>query len=232
MHFRNTDRDGRLGLIDYQHDFVTPYLTKTQIKLIENSKAINPFIKAQILQLTTGTRTTTEVWTDELELAKSKHFLVSKEVVLKEIEMLLDKLPFVCSRVSTFRKTHAASDGKAFEKMVLIQVSISEYVDKYIQNYWQTFSSYEHGVLYGYPTSSISAFLYLTKRYPTDVKKRDKYTVAMEAIGPGIYSEQFFKEEKSYYDRIWKQLKKISPDIVRQCEKEYIRFHKSLSLTN
>lgn len=229
MHFRNTDKDGRLHLIEYPQSYKLPVLNKAQVELLENASIIKPFMKAQLLQLTTGTRATTELWTTETEISQYNNvLLVSKESSLKDIEVLLSKLPFFYSRISLVRKLKTPKDTATFEKLTLIQVSISDYVDKYINNYWQTFSSYDQGVLYGYPTTTISAFSNLIERYPFTTKERLNYTPAMESIGPGIYSKKFFDAERSYYDDLWDTLRGISSKITNACEEDVRESHKDL----
>jgi hypothetical protein len=81
MHFRNIDKDSRSDLINFPQNYFLPKLDNNQIILLEETNLISPYQKAQILQLTTGTRQTTEVW--------------SKENNLEELEIFFKKLPFL-----------------------------------------------------------------------------------------------------------------------------------------
>jgi len=101
-------------------------------------------------------------------------------------------------------------------------VSRNEYIDKYIGNYWHTFTDYEIGIIYGYPTTCIQAFVKMLERYDVPDNEIMKfYTQAMIFIGCGWYSKDFFEQEKEHYDRIWEQIRNISPTLVEQAEEEY-----------
>jgi hypothetical protein len=210
MHFRNIDKDSRSDLVNFPQNYFLPKLDNNQIILLEETNLISPYQKAQILQLTTGTRQTTEVW--------------SKENNPEELEIFFKKLPFFTSTISYIKKENKVN-FENFVELKVLQVSVSDYVSKYIHNYWQTFSLYDQGVLYGYPVTTISAFAYFIERHNFLGEKRKEYTTAMEAIGPGIYSKIFFEDEKKHYEKIWELISNTSPKIAEECKKYTKNFH-------
>lgn len=204
MHFRNIDKDGRTELMYYSQEYNLPMLSQNLIEKLEQTKLFSPFQKAQLIQLTTGTRHTTEIW--------------NKDSNIEDIFQFLIDFPFHLTKLSFNKKIKLENNVISYENFTVIQVSASDYIKKYIENYWQTFSSYDQGILYGYPSTSIAAFNYLIERHPFTGEERNRYTVSMESIGPGIYSKKFFDAEKDFYEEIWLKIKGISQEICNQCE--------------
>ena len=86
----------------------------------------------------------------------------------------------------------------------------------YVKDNFDSMSDIEKGFMYGYPYTAIQAFMGFIER-----SEREK-TVPMTFIGPGFYSKEYNIEEREYYDKIWKEIKAISPSITKQCEEEYL----------
>jgi hypothetical protein len=82
--------------------------------------------------------------------------------------------------------------------------------------------------MYGYPTTSISAFALMIERHNFIGTERKKYSTPMEAIGPGIYSKIFFESEKTYYEDIWKKIKLLSKKICAECEEFTKKAHSNV----
>jgi transposase len=214
MHFRNIDRDSRSDLLNFNQKYKLPQLSQKQILNLENTSLISSYQKAQLLQLTTGTRQTTEIW--------------NKQYDLSDLEVFLNDFPFFVSRVSYTKESQTDNKNIKFRTVTILQVSSSEYINNYINNYWQTFSLYDQGVMYGYPTTSISAFALMIERHNFIGTERKKYSTPMEAIGPGIYSKIFFESEKTYYEDIWKKIKLLSKKICAECEEFTKKAHSNV----
>lgn len=212
MHFKSTENSRQeISFIKHTYEFYN--LSSAEIKHIEKSDFILSGHKAQLLQLTTGTRMTMELWPKQYELDSKRGIYVANKEEVAMLEVFLKALPFPYRKLTYYRE----SDQEDFLKeSLMFQISANVFVDEYISNYWQTFSAYEQGVLYGYPTTSILAFLSILERFP--ISNRLAYTPAMTFIGPGIYSKSFVEEEKSYYEKIWKTLEEMSPNIIDECK--------------
>jgi hypothetical protein len=216
MHFHNTDVAWS-NILGTSRQFTRIELTSNQIKLIENAEFILPGHKAQLIQLATGSRLTTELWPKRYVYDQRNDKYVPNSAEVELIRSFLKNLPFFVSEIELERPMKREDrPQEATENSLMFQISTSQIVDNFIRSYWKTFSSFEQGALYGYPTTAILAFMNLTKRFP--LEKRAAYTVAMNSIGPGFYSDEFFEDEKSHYEDEWRKISTLSPEIARECE--------------
>jgi hypothetical protein len=212
----------RNDLIGYPENYVKPKLTKECISLIENTKLLGLHEKLILLQLQTETRMAVE---SGYELRNypikdhNGHFIAPKDKCADH-EDFLNQLPYPYVKVETIRENRHIKG--TYERVFLYMVCINNLTREYISNYYQTFRDYEYGVIYGYPISAIQAYIKMLERHQLpDFEHVYDYTVAMKYIGPGFYSKKFFNEEKEYYNKIWKQLKDISPKLVDMATKEW-----------
>lgn len=218
MHFNSKDR--RLHLFDYVTEYKDVKLNQEQVQMIENTDLLFLREKLAFMQLMTNTRMTIEVGYATKSILNSQTGIYEKTADdIAKLDEFLSQLPYPFRMLEFFKKSR--NEGY-FEKYKLFMVSASDYIDKYIGNYWHTFTEYEIGLMYGYPNTAILAYVKMLERYPSlEANYRLNYTTAMEYIGCGIYSKQFFEQEKAYYEKIWEQIRLISPKLVEQAEKEH-----------
>ena len=195
---------------------IYPYL---HLKILEETPDLTLHEKLNLLQLQLKTRMSVEVGYRYKSVLNIETGLYEKKSEdLAEIEKSLKQLPYPYRKISFVMQSR---NQGYYDQYHLFMVSRNDYIDKYIGNYWQTFTDYEIGVIYGYPATCIQAFVKMLERYPAlDEEQRTEYTPAMEYIGCGWYSKDFFEQEKEHYNKIWEQIRSISPTLVRQAEEE------------
>lgn len=221
MTFNSPDYS-RIYLKDYNQSYTKVGLSKDIIKMIEDTDLLDMHEKLTILQLPTYTRMAVETGYELInkrEKFKDGIYRIPKKH-LDQHEEFLKKLPYPYTKVSVLRK--GRNIDNAFEEEVLYMVCATDYIKNYINNYWQTFRDYEFGVIYGYPTTAILAYLKMIEPYPfLDYEMRANYSTCMQYIGCGIYSKLFFEKEKVYYEDIWRQIKEVSPKLAQLAEEEW-----------
>lgn len=226
MTFNSPDKS-RDSLVDYPQTHDSIVLNDHDIKRIEDTKLLGLHEKLILLQLSTHTRMAVETGYELIDKREKDQngFYYVPQSALDEHEKFLDKLPYPYVKTEIFRK--GRNPEKTFEREVLYMVCANTYIKEYISNYWQTFRDYEFGVIYGYPTSAILAYLNMLERHPFLGEGRNNYSTSMEYIGCGIYSKLFFEKEKQYYDQIWDAINRLSPKLIEEAENELLEERKA-----
>ncbi|TXI31247.1 MAG: hypothetical protein E6Q58_05375 [Niabella sp.] len=207
----------RNDLYNFPESYKKIKFNKSQLNKLEESPLLNLSEKLCILQLLTNTRVAVETGFELFQCTKQEN-LKYKELpseVVKKYESFLNELPFPYIKVERMREFAP----QTFKKLTLFVICSNQITREYIANYYQTFKDFEYGVLFGYPVSTILAYIKLIERFEKPNWSHIKeYTAAMKFIGPGFYSRDHFEDEKLYYEKIWKMLQKISVKLTNQAE--------------
>lgn len=176
-----------------------PAVTKRHIRLIEQCAFLSLGEKIELLEMSTGRKLTTEIFS----------FIKQK----KKLEKILAQLPFPYFFDSCTRFSHRKNKRERFK---WYQVCLNENVKDLMQKYAKTLTDIELGVLYGYPLSAVVAFNGLIeKQTKATFQKASHYWFSK------VDSKQFAAEENKHYELLWKQLRKISPVIIGMAEKQF-----------
>jgi len=98
-----------------------------------------------------------------------------------------------------------------------VQVASSSNLLNYIQMR-KSLTTFEAGILYGYPITAVLAF--------TKIAGKPKYaqkTTPAQHYQAGVYSEDHHNEERQYYESVWKLLKKTAPELIALAEADFNR---------
>lgn len=95
---------------------------------------------------------------------------------------------------------------------------------EYVEERWEELSEIEAGTLYGYPATSTLAF----SRVLTQRTRRPE-TAAAFYLG-GIYSEEYFDEEKAYIDNLWRIVRSTSPLVAAEAKSHYCAILKNTTI--
>lgn len=190
------------------------FLTKTQVKLIEDSSILSLGEKIELLLVALGNKLTTELYMNiryeyDSETKKDK----PNKSDLDAIEQLLQKLPFIYFKDRLERRNKNTGHAEDFN---WYQVSVNEAVSHFMKKYPDDLTEFEEGILYGFPLSAIRAFALLID------ESHDKPDPASNFLA-GWCSKDFWEDEQTYYQLWWERLRGISPKIVEQAEKKFLK---------
>lgn len=165
-------------------------LSSSQIQGIENCSWLTVGDKVELVLLSLGIKLMTELTYETVQ---------QKEKILS----LLEPLPFIYKQFTNTKKN------------CWIQIFANSSVASYVTSRQIELSAGELGVLYGFPVTSIQAFLGFREQSKTKPDDILNYYLI------GVQSAEFYDEERNYYERMWEQVRKVSPAIIRQAEKEF-----------
>lgn len=181
------------------------------VQQVEKAKYISLAEKIELLALFLGKKMTTEIsmnipfsLEDSIEKA-DKTFLLHLEEELQHLE-----LPYFCDTYTKLNRTSGIQ-----REFVWFQVSRNQVVNDYLQKNDNQLSDADYGVLYGFPTTAIQAFLGFI---PSSTKASP--TIGCFSFG-GIFSRDHIDKELKYYDDLWTQVAALSPTIAQQAELKY-----------
>ena len=94
-----------------------------------------------------------------------------------------------------------------------LQVGANIAVLEYVKHRRSELSDLESGILYGFPLTHTLGYVGIIK------SRRMRPMNAAQYMLAGVYSEEFYKEEVEYFDKVWEELKKCSPKLALQSKK-------------
>lgn len=175
-----------------------PKLTKTKVRLLEESSVLSVEEKVEILLLFLNKK-----WIAEVDIG-----LKRKEACITLLERLA--LPWY---LESYDEPHVEH---------WIQVGANQAVLDYVVSRRTELSDLESGVLYGFPPSHVLGYIGIIQR---DMKQPTDVALYMQA---GVYSKDFQDNEADYFRKVWQEVKKISPVIARQSEKVFNSYRTSV----
>ncbi|MBU1083013.1 hypothetical protein KKE14_01050 [Patescibacteria group bacterium] len=91
-----------------------------------------------------------------------------------------------------------------------IQVSANQVIHQFVKQNSKTMSSFEAGLLYGYPPTAVLAFMNLIPRKAGGMYHPADYWFSL------VRSKDWNTEERQYYRKIFQNIKRISPKIYTE----------------
>ena len=170
-----------------------PLLTKKKVRAIERSHLLFPSEKVRLLAILAHFRWITEI--------KGNGGQGTEERV-GQLGTLLDELGFafaVCRR-------QMKNGGSAR----WIQVAANQPLLRHVLS--RELTVIEAGILYGYPPSSILAFVGIIEKHPRPRKGYAEHYLS------GVFSELLLREERRHFVHTWEALRKVSPSIIAEAE--------------
>lgn len=195
------------GYPDYQEHIIP----KDFVQTVERSQYFSLIEKLELLALFFNRKITTEIYM-EIPFTLAGDLEKAEEHFLKNVENEVKKLG-----LAYFIDTHTKLNRKSGKQreFVWFQVSRNQTASDYLQKNGNKLSDPDYGVLYGFPTTAVQAFLGFI---PTSQKAPK--TIGCYYFG-GIFSEDFIQEEQQYFDDLWEEISRISPVLKYEAEKHY-----------
>lgn len=180
-------------------------ITTEKVGLIESWDSLSCGEKIHLLLILTRKKWVTELKVKDKRCYKDKIFCVNK---------LLEQLGLVYAK-----NWRVKSNG---ERIEWVQVAANKRILHYVLRRRCGPTSFEAGILYGFPVTAVLGFMELI---PKKMTKSSKKHPAFYYLS-GVYSKEYFIEEEWYFLQLWDDLKEVSPKIVDEAEEEFRKLSK------
>lgn len=188
-------------------------LSASEVSLIEDTDLLSLDEKLELFSIHLGYKYLAEV--DRLipyELDQSDQVEKSNKSEVGRQRSILERLPFPFVEMRYLRPTRQSEHLREF---CWFFVCATEKVRLLAEKYSEDFSAIDQGILYGYPPTAVLAFTGVLERFNPKVAPIHEYFLA------GVLSRKFYMQESAYFRKWWKDLKKLSPKTISECEEVY-----------
>jgi len=227
MYYQNSEdvRQGKFASFHKDFSVKKQLLSEKHVDLIASSNIFTLQEKLRLLELVSSSsfRVATDIGVSLSERCsvETGKYTILDETILKHLTNELSNLPFYFTRINASRVDNET--GK-LNYLSLFMISPNEFCIEYIKNFHQSFGAYEHGIINGYPTSTIQAYLTFLERLDNRILDAET-TIATNFIGPGYYSKNFWDIEKLHYDKILQDVTNIAPmNLINEASQKLSEF--------